>query len=194
MCAPYYGRHGRPGLRVGIEEPAQGASRMLTKRERPDRRGLPDTASIDGQLEVPALDRGSPVEDVIRAAIGSGAARLIDNDPGVRVAADPEAIHQARVATRRLRSDLKTLEPLLSEERVAWLRDELAWIGGALGNVRDADVLTSRIGDAGNRLQGPSAWVARVAECVQDDRSTAHAELIDALESPRYLSLVEALV
>ena len=34
--------------------------------------------------------------------------RLLVNDPGVRLGTDPEAVHQARVATRRLRSDLRT--------------------------------------------------------------------------------------
>ena len=34
--------------------------------------------------------------------------RLIVNDPGVRLGDDTESVHQARVATRRLRSDLRT--------------------------------------------------------------------------------------
>ena len=50
----------------------------------------------------------TPLEVLRAAAIAASAARLIANDPGVRIGDDPEAVHQARVATRRLRSDLRT--------------------------------------------------------------------------------------
>ena len=43
--------------------------------------------------------------------------RLIANDPGVRLGKDPESVHQARVATRRLRSDLRTFRPILDDPR-----------------------------------------------------------------------------
>ena len=48
---------------------------------------------------------------------------------------DPESVHQARVATRRLRSDLRTFEPFLDERFAAELRGELRWLGAELGAV-----------------------------------------------------------
>jgi inorganic triphosphatase YgiF len=65
------------------------------------------------------------------------ALRLIAHDPVARIGSDPEAIHQARVATRRLRSDLKTLEPIMSRTAVEKIMEELRWVGELLSSVRD---------------------------------------------------------
>jgi CHAD domain-containing protein len=137
---------------------------------------------------------GISIRDTVRFAIGSGAARLIANDPAARIGRDREAIHQARVATRRLRSDLKTLEPLLDRAAVAWIRDELRWVGELLGSVRDADVLIGSVEDIGRRLcLAPDAMAAIVTE-LEQDRRRSHGELVDALASRRYVALVQALV
>ena len=47
---------------------------------------------------------------VVRYAIAASVARLLRHDPIVRVGGDPEGVHQARVATRRLRSDLRGIK------------------------------------------------------------------------------------
>src|SRR5436190_23325302 len=100
-----------------------------------------------GSPEVPPvhLHPGSQAGDAVRAAMAAGVARLLRHDPGVRIGDDPEDVHQARVATRRLRSDLRTFSPLLDGEWLEALRDELRWLGAALGAVRDADVLADRL-------------------------------------------------
>ena len=95
----------------------------------------------------PRLGRTSTPIDVVRAAIASGTQRLLANDPVVRQDSDPEGVHQARVATRRLRSDLRTFGALLDPDWTDALRAELGWIGGLLGAVRDADVLLERLDD-----------------------------------------------
>ena len=53
-----------------------------------------------------------------------------------------------RVAIRRLRSALRTFTPVLDKASVRWLREELGWLGGALGPVRDSDVLREPPRDA----------------------------------------------
>ena len=55
-------------------------------------------------------------------------------------AVTPETVHQACVATRRLRANLKDLRSVFGEGCDGDVRLELAWIGGLLGGVRDADV------------------------------------------------------
>jgi CHAD domain-containing protein len=42
---------------------------------------------------------------------------------------EPDAVHQMRVATRRLRSALATYRPLLDRERTDPVRQELKWLG-----------------------------------------------------------------
>ena len=59
------------------------------------------------------LGPSASLGDVITHAIADGVTRLIRHDPVVRMDNDPEGVHQARVATRRLRSDLRTLRSAL---------------------------------------------------------------------------------
>ena len=117
---------------------------------------------------------GSPatVDAVIRHAISESVARLIENDPVVRIGEDPEGVHQARVATRRLRSHLRTFRTLLEPEWAEQLRDELGWLGSELGAVRDADVLLERL-------------QRRIAALENDDDRVAAAPLLSRLISDR---------
>ncbi|MEC3911316.1 CHAD domain-containing protein [Sphingobium sp. CR2-8] len=63
----------------------------------------------------------------------------------------PEALHQARVAIRRLRTALTLFKPLLRTEDVARFQDELRWLAGIMGDARDLDVLAVRVTDAAQR-------------------------------------------
>ena len=62
--------------------------------------------------------RPGAIGAVIRDALDASVQRLLVADPVARVGDDPEGVHQARVATRRLRSDLRTFAPLLDP---AWV-------------------------------------------------------------------------
>ena len=62
-----------------------------------------------------------------------------------------EAIHQARVAIRRLRSAFSLFRPLFEgDDRAALLSVDLRWLAGELGTIRDIDVLRPRL-DASQR-------------------------------------------
>jgi len=57
---------------------------------------------------------------------------------------DAEAVHQARVALRRLRSAFSIYKPMLEDGRFQHLRDETRWLAVSLGAMRDVDVLIER--------------------------------------------------
>jgi len=135
----------------------------------------------------------SPAGAPVRAALAAGTTRLLHHDPGVRVGNDPEDVHQARVATRRLRSDLRTFRPLLDEDETRTLRDELKWAADLLGDVRDADVLLRRLCAGAERLPDAVAAGALLQQ-LEHQRDEVHARLLDGLRSQRYLALVERLV
>jgi CHAD domain-containing protein len=135
---------------------------------------------------------------VVRQALSGGLDRLLDHDYRLRFYPDdPETadVHQSRVATRRLRSDLKTLRSLLDP---IWLRhteEELRWLGGVLGAVRDADVLEASLGRMHPRplrLAG-SQGVAELSTKLAIKRAGAVARLDEALRSERYLNLLDRL-
>lgn len=56
----------------------------------------------------------------------------------------PEALHQARVALRRLRSALSIFKVLIADEASAGLRETLRWLAATLGQARSIDVLFAR--------------------------------------------------
>ena len=59
----------------------------------------------------------------------------------MRISDDDAAVHDMRVAVRRLRSLLRTARPLLDRPWAESVRAELDWLAGRLGVVRDLDVL-----------------------------------------------------
>jgi CHAD domain-containing protein len=133
--------------------------------------------------------------DAVRAAIATSVARLLRHDPGVRVGDDPEDVHQARVATRRLRSDLRTFRTLLDPDWNASLREELRWLGAELGTVRDTEVLTDRLRGRIDALPAEDRTDAEpLLRRLRDRWEVERAELMDALRSPRYLQLLDRLV
>lgn len=141
------------------------------------------------------LERDPTVGDVVRAAMVGAVTALLAHDPGVRLDDDIESVHQARVATRRLRSDLRTFKSVLVPEWLEPLRDELSWFGGLLGGVRDADVLGQRLSrQAAGFLDADRAALSSVLARVQDQREMAMSALIDAMSGPRYISLLDRLV
>jgi CHAD domain-containing protein len=133
--------------------------------------------------------------DVVRRALSMSVTRLLRHDPGVRIGIDAEDVHQARVATRRLRSDLRTFRPILDQAWAEGLRDDLRWLGGELGGVRDAEVLRDRLRAAALTLPAPDRHSALsvVAPLVSQVRS-ARRHLLTAIETDRYLDVIDHLV
>lgn len=64
-----------------------------------------------------------------------------DTDSAASV--DAEAIHQLRIATRRLRALIDVFSPWLKPRWHRRLKGELRWLGQSMGPTRDADVLVS---------------------------------------------------
>ncbi|WP_066587644.1 CHAD domain-containing protein [Cellulomonas timonensis] len=119
------------------------------------------------------------------------AAQLAAQEPGVR-AADPEAVHDMRVATRRLRSALGTFRPVLLRARTAPLRDDLRRVGRRLGQARDADVSRAGLGDL--LAEVPAGLViGPVRTRLDADRGSAYeaalARVVEDLDGPDWAAL-----
>lgn len=158
-------------------------------------RALGPRAQAPPDVPVPQVVDGASAGDVARAAIAAGTRRLVAHDPGVRLGGDDEDVHQARVATRRLRSDLATFRPVLDEAWVAEVRAELAWVAGELGAARDADVLLARLQrQAGQLGKADVAQVAALLRSLEAERSDARGRAAAALRTSRYAALLDRLV
>lgn len=176
------------GARPG-EYPSKLA-RVLGKRARKE----PDLVPA-GSL--PSKPDGA---DVVAYAIRRGVERILTHDPLVRLG-DPlpdgdTPVHQMRVGTRRLRSDLKTFKKLLDSEWTTNLRTELGWLAGLLGAARDSEVIRARLhrtAEADPLAPMDSGAIARMDEAL----AARHTEAIEALDAGmrtrRYVALVELL-
>ena len=121
------------------------------------RRAIEADAAASPEVAVSKLGAHATAVDVIRSAFAEAARRLVLALPGVVLDEDPEAVHQARVATRRLRSNLRTFGSLLDEAWRRALGDELRWLAGLMQPIRDADVMLETLETAAE------PWIPRAA-------------------------------
>lgn len=158
-------------------------------------RALGPAALREPDVAVNLLRADATGVDVIRNAVAGGTCLLLRHDPLIRLGGDPEDVHQARVATRRLRSHLRTFRPLLDRTWTDGLREELGWLAGELGAVRDAEVLLERLQPAAAELppvdrRQVAALVAQLAGEVEAGRG----RLEEAMSTQRYFDLLDRLV
>jgi len=188
------------------QRPPAGLLDTVVARLRKAGAGVPDSmpkviralgarALAPPEVAPAALGRRPSGAELVRHAIATAPDRIIRHDPGVRIGDDPEDVHQARVGTRRLRSDLRTFAPLLDEDWLAALRGELRWLAGALGAVRDADVLSERLRRQASTLPEPdTGGLAPLFRRLAKERDAARADLLEVMHSPRYVVLLDRLV
>src|SRR5438105_6026687 len=137
----------------------------------------------------------APAKDVIRYTLAESVAALLHNDPLVRTGRDPEAVHQARVATRKMRSNLRTFGPLLDPGWTEPLRSELGWLAMGLGAVRDREVLLERLrGSASSLPASDQKSAASLLHLLENEIDGLRKKLIADLDSQRYIDLLETLV
>jgi CHAD domain-containing protein len=145
----------------------------------------------------PKVTAAAAVANALRRDIG----QIFGYDPLVRLGEPlPDgdtAVHQMRVATRRLRSDLRTFRPLLDAGWADGLRADLSWLADVLGVARDAEVLRDRLrrtAAADPLAPLDDAAVARIDADLAARHEDALQNLDEALDSARYLELLDRLI
>jgi CHAD domain-containing protein len=142
----------------------------------------------------PSAEPGSPAARALVKYLDAQLDEIVAGDVGLRRGQDP--IHDTRVAIRRLRSTLRVFGTVLDRSAVGELEDELKWIAGLLGEVRDAQVQSKRFTEALDELPedlalGPVR--ARVRNDLQAIELPARAVVHEAMDSPRYLAILAVL-
>jgi CHAD domain-containing protein len=133
--------------------------------------------------------------EVVQAYLRLQVAALRTLEPKVRTD-DTDAVHQMRVATCRLRAAFRSFGTVIPRSGTGPVLAELRWLGTALGEARDGEVLSAHL-QASLRsvpvelLIGPVS--ARVQGHYAPRRAAAHSALIEALGSPRYAALLASL-
>ncbi len=126
----------------------------------------------------PGIDVAEAFEIIVHACLKHY--RL--NEPLVIHDRDAGALHQSRVAMRRLRSAFTLFRPAVEDVEFQHLRQELRWFSSQLGDARNVDVYLERDIDEQER-----------AELIRK-RELAYDEVIDAMNSHKFRRLLIDLV
>jgi CHAD domain-containing protein len=108
----------------------------------------------------------------------------------------PDAVHQVRVAARRLRSTLAAFRPVLDRDATRPPRDELARLGRELAEARDGEVALTHLrtvvaAEPEELVLGPVA--ARLQQLQLRGERAGLDRALDTVSEPRYLALLDAL-
>lgn len=139
----------------------------------------------------PSAAADAPPAVHIRVRIDQQVRALVENEDVARVGEDPEGVHQMRVAVRRLRAALKAVEPSPDLES---LQEELRWLGGVLGRIRDLDVMLGHLrGQAADLSPEEQEATERLLAALVADRRRARRRMLDTFRGAKYQALMRRL-
>lgn len=118
---------------------------VMTKAERGHR--LRDAAPASFKAEPLTLDPTARADDAFARMAHACLRHYLLNEASLIAHYEPSALHQARVAIRRLRSAFWLFKSVLHPDDVARFQGELRWWASIMGEARDLDVLSGRIDD-----------------------------------------------
>jgi CHAD domain-containing protein len=187
------GEHGDRKLLSAVER------RLLEAGMRPSTSSAKLTRLLSDRLapppKSPEIGKKSTAADVVLAYVHEQAEALKHYDPAVR-RDEHDAVHQMRVATRRMRSALQAYGKVIDRDHTRELTNELKWLAGVLGEARDLEVLHARFSHGVAELPqelvlGPVA--ARLTRHFAPLEAAAKANCVATLDGTRYLDLLNAI-
>ena len=129
-----------------------------------------------------AFAPGATLDDAVQAVLSNTLLHFVTNWAAIGGAEDPTAIHQMRVALRRMRAALAMFKRALPCSEFDLLREEAKRIASALGPARDCDVFVKW------SEGGPLAHPDRPANCntllaaIEERRMAAYTDARSQLE------------
>jgi CHAD domain-containing protein len=109
---------------------------------------------VKQSLRIDSVDGGTEIRVAARRILRAKAAPLFDLEARAAGGTDEEALHDMRVASRRLRAALALFAPYYRRKTIGAWCDLVREVTRALGGVRDADVF---IGVMGGLVEGADA-------------------------------------
>ena len=171
-------------IRIGTEGKSERGYRLVAGAE---------TAPQEVHAEPVVLDAETTVDTALREIGRNCLVQALRNEPAV-LSAQPEGIHQMRVAMRRLRSAISSLKEMLSAEDRRWVDEELRWLGGALGQARNFDVFATELLQTARAGTPDEAGWEELGETLERLRQAAYERVREAILSKRYTATIIHLV
>lgn len=169
-------------LKLGVESKAERAARLSA-----------DEPPEPAHAVSPALDPDAPTEAAFGALVQTCLGQFLGNFPALERGDSVEAVHQMRVAIRRLRSVSSLFLRRPHSPELDALRDDARPIGKALGEARDWDVLirTIRAGPLPHFPKAPG--FALLLEAAEAKATAAHAAVLQLARDRSTLRFVLSL-
>ncbi|MHB1210240.1 MAG: CHAD domain-containing protein [Acidimicrobiales bacterium] len=137
------------------------------------------------------FDEALNAGEFLRTLLSTEVALLLRSDPIARRGRDPEGVHQLRVGSRRLRSELRILTRAMKPAPLRYFLRELHWASGVLGRQRDADVLGEVLDDISAQLESPLP--PSVLKRLKVLQGKGNKDVDSLLNSSRYRQLIARL-
>jgi len=155
---------------------------------------MPSVPAERPAVAAPVTPRGVPtIAAAARAVLAAQYARIRKHAPGVLQDADPEHVHDMRVAIRRARCALKLFGLWLDDAACRLVRRELSWLAGLLGGVRDMDVMLVHLRQQFKAVAADKKSRDALRACCLAARAPAFVRLQDGMLSIRYAHTLRAL-
>lgn len=136
------------------------------------------------------LDACATVAEAFQANARNALAQIAANAAVLRARADTEAVHQLRVAARRLRSALATFRPAVEDPDFARLTDELRWLAKAFDRARNLDVFQDEVLAPACAMDAPPNGLPALAEALAAARKAAREGTAEAAACERFRVLM----
>jgi inorganic triphosphatase YgiF len=113
---------------------------------------------------------------------------LMANEVIVRHTPEADAVHQMRVALRRLRAAITLFKAVVEDERRDPIKAELKWMANVLGEARDLDVyITKVLEPAQDEHSNDEGYQNLLAE-YRKRRDEAYQMVQETIASPRFIN------
>jgi inorganic triphosphatase YgiF len=130
------------------------------------------------------LPEGVATGEAIQIIVLSCLRQLVLNEDGVR-SRDPEAIHQMRVALRRLRAALSLFKSVLEDPETDELKGELKSLTDQLGPARDYDVFVDELVSPAEQATPADADLEELGAVIRERRAEGFEDAARAVDNER---------
>ncbi|RME48904.1 MAG: CHAD domain-containing protein, partial [Caldilineae bacterium] len=135
----------------------------------------------------PGLTPDDPMPEAARKILRFHFLRMVHHEAGTRQGEDIEALHDMRVATRRMRAALQVFDDYLDRKKFRPFRKGLRRTARALGKVRDLDVFWEKTQHfLENAPEGTTLNLEPLRQVWAAEHEANRRKLLAYLDSPAY--------
>jgi triphosphatase len=132
----------------------------------------------------PGVLADDPMSEAGRKIMAHYTARMLHHEIEVRNNSSTEAVHDMRVATRRLRSVIRMFEPFYRRKAIRSYAKSLREVAATLGTVRDLEMMIAKV---------PDQMLQAVTDVWKTEHDQARIDLLAMLDSTDYAQFVNEL-